>query len=85
MDFWAAAAPLFDLPAPTIKVLKDTTTANSRKITIQVRSLRHAPKLSLSLEGTGVISSKVEGRLFHKHFVANGILKVWHSRGRSQY
>jgi hypothetical protein len=52
------------LPAPTIEVLEDGTTANSRKINIQVRSLRHAPKLSLTIEGTGVISSKVEGCLF---------------------
>ncbi len=62
--FWAAAAPVFALPAPTIEVLEDSTMANSRKIKIRVRSLRQAPKLSLSLEGAGVISSKVEGRPF---------------------
>ena len=67
-DFWAAAAPVFALPAPAIKVLEDTTTANSRKMNIQVQSLRHAPELSLSVEGTGVISSKVEGRLFSQAF-----------------
>ena len=62
--YWVAAAPVFALPAPTVEVLRDSTTANIRKINIQVRSLRQAPKLSLSLEGAGVISSKVEGRLF---------------------
>jgi len=67
-DFWAAAAPVFALPAPAIKVLEDTTTANSRKMNIQVQSLRHAPKLSLYVEGSGVISSKVEGRLFSQAF-----------------
>ncbi len=74
-DFWAAAAPVFALPAPAIKVLKDTTTANSRKMNIQVRSLRHAPELSLSVEGTGVISSKVEGRLFSQAFRPEWYLK----------
>ena len=64
--YWVAAAPVLALPAPTLEVLEDRTTANSRKITIQVRSLRQAPKLSLSLEGAGVISSKVEGRFFRK-------------------
>ena len=63
-DYWAVSAPGFALPVPSIKVLRDNTTANIRKINIQVQSLRHAPKLSLSVEGTGVISSKVEGRLF---------------------
>jgi len=67
-DFWAIAAPIFALPAPAIEVLEDRTTATIRKINIQVRSLRHAPKLSLSVEGTGVISSKVEGRLFSQAF-----------------
>jgi hypothetical protein len=66
--FWATAAPVFALPAPTIEVLEDSTTGTIRKINIQVRSLRHAPKLSLSVEGTGVISSKVEGRLFSQAF-----------------
>jgi hypothetical protein len=74
-DFWVAAAPLFALPAPTIKVLEDSTTANSRKINIQVQSLRHAPELSLSLEGTAVISSKVEGRLFSQAFRREWYLK----------
>jgi len=74
-DFWAAAAPAFALPAPTIKVLEDSTAANSRKINIQVQSLRHAPKLSLSLEGAGVISSKVEGRLFSQAFRREWSLK----------
>jgi len=67
-DYWAAAAPVFDLPVPTIELLEDSTEGNSRKINIQVRSLRRAPRLSLSVEGTGVISSKVEGRLFSKAF-----------------
>jgi len=66
--YWASAAPVFALPAPIIEVLEDSTSANSRKITIQVHSLRHAPKLSIYLEGTGVISSKVEGRLFSQAF-----------------
>jgi len=46
--FWATAAPVFALPAPAIEVLEDSTTATIRKINIQVRSPRHAPKLSLS-------------------------------------
>jgi hypothetical protein len=64
MNYWAAAAPIFPLPAPAIEVLEDSTTANVRKLNINVRSLRHAPKLNLSVEGVGVISSKVEGRPF---------------------
>jgi hypothetical protein len=74
-EFWAATAPVFALPAPAIEVLEDSTTANIRKINIQVRSLRRAPKLSLSLEGTGVISSKVEGRLFSPAFRREWSLK----------
>ena len=74
-DYWAAAAPVFDLPAPTIEVLEDSTEGNSRKINIQVRSLRQAPRLSLSVEGTGVISSKVEGRLFSQAFRREWSLK----------
>jgi len=62
--YWAVSAPEFALPVPSIKVLEDNTTVNIRKINIQVQSLRHAPKLSLSVEGIGVNSSKVEGRLF---------------------
>ena len=73
--YWAAAAPKFVLPVPTIEVLTDSTAANIRKITIQVRSLRQAPKLSLSLEGTGVISSKVAGRLFSQAFRREWSLK----------
>jgi len=68
MDYWVAAVPVFDLPVPTLEVLEDSTADNRRKINIQVRSLRRAPRLSLSVEGTGVISSKVEGRLFSQAF-----------------
>jgi hypothetical protein len=67
-DYWVAAAPVFDLPVPTLEVLEDRTEGNSRKINILVRSLRRAPRLSLSVEGTGVISSKVEGRFFSQAF-----------------
>ena len=74
-DYWAAAAPVFDLPAPTLVVLEDSTEGNSRKINIQARSLRRAPRLSLSVEGTGVISSKVEGRLFSQAFRPEWSLK----------
>jgi hypothetical protein len=74
--YWVAAAPALALPAPTIGVLEDGTTANSRKINIQVRSLRHAPRLSLSLEGTDVISSKVEGRLF-----SQAVSREWRLEG----
>jgi hypothetical protein len=74
--YWVAAAPALALPAPTLEVLKDSTTANSRKITIQVRSLRQAPKLSLTIEGTGVISSKVEGRLF-----SQAVSREWRLEG----
>jgi hypothetical protein len=63
-DYWVATAPQFALPAPCIEVLEDRTAAAIRKMTIQVKSLRNAPKLNLSLEGTGVISSKVQGRPF---------------------
>ncbi len=56
--YWVAAAPVFALPAPTVEVLKDSTTANIRKINIQVRSLRQAPKLSLSLEGLASLARK---------------------------
>jgi len=63
-EFWAAAAPNFALPAPNIKVLADTTTANIRKIAIQVRSSRQAPRLSLSVEGAAVIRATVAGRVF---------------------
>ncbi len=76
VDYWAAAAPVFALPAPNIEVLEDSTTATIRKINIQVRSLRHAPKLSLSVEGTGVINSKVEGRFFSQAF-----LPEWRFKG----
>jgi len=49
-------------------LLEDSTEGNSRKINIQVRSIRRAPRLSLSVEGTGVISSKLEGRIFSQAF-----------------
>jgi len=74
-DFWTATAPVFDLPAPTIEVLEDRTEGNRRKINIQVRSLRHAPKLNLYVEGAGVISSKVNGRLFSHAFYREWKLK----------
>ena len=67
-DFWAAPAPVFALLAPAIRVLEDSIADNSRKINIQVQSLRQAPRLSLSVEKTGVISSKVEGRFFSQAF-----------------
>ncbi len=63
-DYWAAIAPEFALTAPSIEVLEDSPSFTVRKLTIQVKSLRHAPKLSLSVEGTGVISSKVQGHFF---------------------
>jgi hypothetical protein len=75
-DYWASAAPVLALPEPAIEVLEDSTAANIRKITIQVRSLRHAPKLNLSLEGAGVISSKVEGRLF-----SQALRREWRLKG----
>jgi len=56
-------------------VLEDSTEGNSRKINIQVRSLRHAPKLNLYVEGAGVISSKVNGRLFSQAFYREWRLK----------
>lgn len=77
MDYWAEKAPKLALPAPDIKVLTDSTSAPIRTINIQVRSIRHAPKLSLSVEGAGVISSKVEGRLFSKVFRPNWSLKAY--------
>ena len=56
-------------------MLEDNTADNSRKINIQVRSLRHAPKLNLNVEGAGVISSKVNGRLFSQAFHREWSLK----------
>ncbi len=74
-DYWVAKASEFALPAPIIEVLEDNTADNSRKINIQVRSLRHAPKLNLYVEGAGVISSKVNGRLFSQAFHREWSLK----------
>jgi hypothetical protein len=62
--FWAASAPVLPLPPPTIEVLEDNIISDIRKINIQVRSLRHAPKFNIYVEGANVISSKVEGRIF---------------------
>jgi hypothetical protein len=62
-DYWAAAARIFVLPAPTIEALEDTTRATIRKINIQARSLRHAPKLSIYNDGFS--SSSYPG--FHKY------------------
>jgi hypothetical protein len=76
MNYWVARAPDFPVPAPTVEVLEDSTTTTIRKVNIQVRSLRHAPKLSLSVEGTGVISSKVEGRLF-----TQAVRRQWSLKG----
>jgi hypothetical protein len=68
MSYWFVAAPKIALPAPTIEKLDDSTTSTTRKINFKVRSLRHAPKINLSVEGVGVISSKVNGRLFSQVF-----------------
>lgn len=62
--FWAAPAPAFALPAPAVEVLTDSVTAGIRKINLQVRSLRHAPEFDVYVEGSEVLSSQVQGRIF---------------------
>jgi hypothetical protein len=62
--YWVAPAPVFALQAPGVEVLEDGVASGIRKITIRVRSLRHAPKLNVVVEGAGVLASKVQGRLF---------------------
>ena len=66
---WAAVAPTLPLKAPEIKVLGDSVKADIRTITLQVSSLRQAPELNVYLEGTGVISSRIENRIASKSLI----------------
>jgi hypothetical protein len=67
--YWAGSAPVLPLQAPAIDVLADSIRSGIRKITIQVRSLRHAPEFRVFVEGLAVISSKVDNRIFSEEFV----------------
>ena len=71
-QFWAAPAPVFALPAPAVEVLADNITAGTRKINLQIRSLRHAPEFDVYVEGTEVLSSQVQGRIF-----SQTLLREW--------
>jgi hypothetical protein len=71
--YWTNPAPLLPLSAPGITILADSTQSGNRKITIHVRSLRHAPELQLFVEGVGVIDSKVENRM-----LSDTLTPDWH-------
>ena len=71
--YWTNPAPLLPLPAPNITLLADSIRSGIRKITIQVRSLRHAPELQLFVEGVDVINSKVENRI-----LSEALIPDWH-------
>jgi hypothetical protein len=69
--FWTGVAPAMPLQAPVIDILRDDIRSDIRTISIQARSLRQAPELDVYVEGTGVISSKVENRIVSESLVPN--------------
>ncbi len=64
---WVSPAPVLDLPAPTVETLADTIIAGHRNIKLKIKSVRHAPKLKVSIEATEILNSKIAGQKFTKY------------------
>jgi hypothetical protein len=61
--YWASPAPDVGLSAPSITVLEDRLDGARRILSIEVKSLRAAPAFLVSLEGSKVLSSSLNGKL----------------------
>ncbi|MET0267063.1 MAG: M28 family peptidase [Duganella sp.] len=63
--YWASPAPQVPgLAAPQIDVLSDTVKGAVREVRFSARTLRQAPIFSVRIEGTEVLSAKVDGQQF---------------------
>lgn len=61
--FWVGPAPaIASLKPPAIEVLRDERTGNRRQVAVRVRSQRQASSLTVRVDGTTVLGSRVEGR-----------------------
>jgi len=60
--FWVNRAPAVALKAPRVDVLEDKTINGTRTLTLNIASLRAAPRLKVIVEGGTVVSSRVQGR-----------------------
>lgn len=60
-DWWSASAPASVIEAPEITVVQDTVIGKERNLELAVRSLRTAARLTVTVEGTQVLSSTLQG------------------------
>ena len=61
-DYFTSPAPVFGLPAPVITILADRLVPGGREVVVRVRSPRHAPLLSFTLESiAGNLTASVDG------------------------
>ena len=59
--FWSAPAPESGVAAPRITVVEDRSTDGARLLTVDIQSSRLAPQLLISVEGSVVLRSEVNG------------------------
>ncbi len=61
-DYFTAPAPSLSVPAPVVTILSDRLVPGGRELVVHVRSLRHAPLLSFTLESiAGNLTVSVDG------------------------
>lgn len=76
--YWASPAPqLAGLEAPRIDVVSDTVKDGIREVMFKVRTMRHAPVLSVRVEGTDVLASRVNGQPFSQKANPKWLLEAY--------
>jgi hypothetical protein len=61
---WVAPAGTLPLQAPTIAILDDSRVDGLRRVTVEVRSLRTAPRMMVFVDGVAVQHAEVQGQPF---------------------
>jgi hypothetical protein len=76
--YWASPAPqVAGLQAPEIEVVSDTVKDGMREVAFKVRTVRRAPLLSVRVEDTDVLSSRVEGQPFSQKANPKWLLEAY--------
>jgi hypothetical protein len=71
LNLWSADAPALPLSPPEIEKLADNVIDSKRILKLKVKSIRHAPKLSIEIEGVEILNSKVAGKAYSQSPQAN--------------
>jgi hypothetical protein len=64
---WVNAAPLSGQEAPSLKVLEDRRAGGKRYLSLEMASLRKAPRIEMALDGAHVLSSSAQHVALAQH------------------